>query len=106
MTSEIENKVERFALDLRNVFFVRHVFNTEQLEEYNPNYIGGDISGRGNRHYTTFYAPGITVFTLPHFDKRPVYLFFFNSSRGWCSRIVRISCRQTCAQRYRPLNSC
>lgn len=45
MTEIIERQVERFAPGFRERILARHTFNTEQLEEYNPNYIGGDING-------------------------------------------------------------
>ncbi|WP_184543470.1 phytoene desaturase family protein [Mucilaginibacter sp. FT3.2] len=45
MTSIIERQVERFAPGFRDTILAKHTFNTVQLEEYNPNYIGGDING-------------------------------------------------------------
>jgi phytoene dehydrogenase-like protein len=45
MTSIIEQQVERFAPGFRDTILAKHTFNTAQLEEYNPNYIGGDING-------------------------------------------------------------
>ena len=45
MTSAIENQVERFAPGFRETILARHTFNAAQIEEYNPNYIGGDING-------------------------------------------------------------
>ena len=45
MTERIEGQVERFAPGFRARILARHVFNTAQLEEYNSNYIGGDING-------------------------------------------------------------
>ena len=45
MTTIIENQVERFAPGFRERILSRHTFNTSQLEEYNNNYIGGDING-------------------------------------------------------------
>jgi phytoene dehydrogenase-like protein len=45
MTGIIERQVERFAPGFRNTILAKHTFNTAQLEEYNPNYIGGDING-------------------------------------------------------------
>ena len=45
MTEKIENQVERFAPGFKERILARHVFNTAQLEEYDPNYIGGDING-------------------------------------------------------------
>lgn len=44
-TEVIERQVERFAPGFRERILARHVYNTAQLEEYNPNYIGGDING-------------------------------------------------------------
>ncbi|HMH23335.1 MAG TPA: NAD(P)/FAD-dependent oxidoreductase [Puia sp.] len=45
MTAAIERQVERFAPGFRDLILARHVMNTAQLEEYNANYIGGDING-------------------------------------------------------------
>lgn len=45
MTRLIEKQVERFAPGFRDRIMERHVMNTAQIEEYNANYIGGDIVG-------------------------------------------------------------
>jgi phytoene dehydrogenase-like protein len=45
MTEKIEMQVERFAPGFRERILARHVMNTRQMEEYNPNYVGGDING-------------------------------------------------------------
>ena len=45
MTEAIENQVERFAPGFRERILARHTFNAAQMEEYNHNYIGGDING-------------------------------------------------------------
>jgi phytoene dehydrogenase-like protein len=45
MTLQIEKQVERFAPGFKDRIIGRHVMNTAQLEEYNTNYIGGDIVG-------------------------------------------------------------
>lgn len=45
MTGQIENQVERFAPGFKERILARHVMNTMQMEEYNPNYVGGDIIG-------------------------------------------------------------
>ncbi|GAB3905237.1 phytoene desaturase family protein [Mucilaginibacter boryungensis] len=45
MTDIIEQQVERFAPGFRERILAKHTFNTHQIEEYNPNYIGGDING-------------------------------------------------------------
>jgi phytoene dehydrogenase-like protein len=45
MTERIEKQVERFAPGFKDLVIGRHVMNTAQLEDYNPNYVGGDIIG-------------------------------------------------------------
>ena len=45
MTDSIENQVERFAPGFKERIIGRHTMDTEQMEEYNANYIGGDING-------------------------------------------------------------
>ena len=45
MTDAIENQIERFAPGFRERILAKHVMNPAQVEEYNPNYIGGDING-------------------------------------------------------------
>ncbi len=45
MTAIIENQVERFAPGFKDTILAKHTMNTAQVEEYNPNYIGGDING-------------------------------------------------------------
>lgn len=45
MTDAIEKQIERFAPGFRDRILARHTMNTEQLQGYNANYIGGDING-------------------------------------------------------------
>ena len=45
MTVAIEKQVERFAPGFRDCILARHVMNTQDVEAYNSNYIGGDING-------------------------------------------------------------
>jgi phytoene dehydrogenase-like protein len=45
MTDAIEKQIERFAPGFRDRILMRHSFNTAEMEEHNPNYIGGDING-------------------------------------------------------------
>jgi len=44
-TAAIENQVERFAPGFRERILAKHTMNAAQMEDYNPNYIGGDING-------------------------------------------------------------
>jgi phytoene dehydrogenase-like protein len=45
MTDRIEAQIERFAPGFRDRIVGRHVMTPADMEEYNPNYIGGDIAG-------------------------------------------------------------
>jgi phytoene dehydrogenase-like protein len=45
MTEQIEKQVERFAPGFKERILAKHVMNAVQMQEYNPNYIGGDING-------------------------------------------------------------
>jgi phytoene dehydrogenase-like protein len=45
MTGIIESQVERVAPGFKDIILARSTMTTAQLEEYNPNYIGGDIVG-------------------------------------------------------------
>ena len=45
MTNAIEQQVERFAPGFKDQILAKHTMNTFQMQEYNPNYIGGDING-------------------------------------------------------------
>jgi len=45
MTERIEAQIERFAPGFRNRVLARNVRSPIELEEYNHNYIGGDING-------------------------------------------------------------
>ena len=45
MTDAIEKQIERFAPGFRDRILAKHTYNSLQMEEYNPNYIGGDING-------------------------------------------------------------
>ena len=45
LTNVIERQVERFAPGFRDVILARHAFNSASFEAWNPNLVGGDISG-------------------------------------------------------------
>lgn len=45
MTNAIENQIERFATGFKDVIEAKVTTNTEDLQKYNANYIGGDIIG-------------------------------------------------------------
>jgi phytoene dehydrogenase-like protein len=43
MTAAIEDQIERFAPGFKDVVLARSTINPAQLEDYNANYVGGDI---------------------------------------------------------------
>jgi len=45
MTARIEAQIERFAPGFKDRILARHTMDTAQMQDYNPNYIGGDING-------------------------------------------------------------
>ena len=48
MTDAVERQIERFAPGFRDLVRTRHTFTTRELEQHNPNMIGGDIGGGAN----------------------------------------------------------
>ncbi len=77
LTERIERQVERFAPGFRNTILARHKMNPAAMERYNPNYIGGDISGG--------VADFLQLFTRPVARWNPYttperYLFLCSSS--------------------------
>ncbi|MBS1564503.1 MAG: NAD(P)/FAD-dependent oxidoreductase [Bacteroidetes bacterium] len=58
-TAAIEAQVERFAPGFRERILARHTMHTAALEEYNPNYIGGDINGGAFELSQIFTRPAL-----------------------------------------------
>jgi phytoene dehydrogenase-like protein len=44
-TNIIENQIERFAPGFKDLILEKHTMNTQAMQVYNPNYVGGDING-------------------------------------------------------------
>ncbi len=61
MTDRIEAQIERFAPGFRDQILARHTYTTTQLEQYNANYIGGDINGGVQDILQLFTRPTIQV---------------------------------------------
>ncbi|MEX2585887.1 MAG: NAD(P)/FAD-dependent oxidoreductase [Balneolaceae bacterium] len=57
MASAIEAQIERFAPGFREVIEDRHIMGPVQFQEYNPNYIGGDINGGRQDLWQQFARP-------------------------------------------------
>lgn len=45
LTKAIDDQIERFAPGFRDLVLDRHATDARALESYNPNYVGGDITG-------------------------------------------------------------
>lgn len=45
MTAAIESQIERFAPGFKNIILSRHKTSTKEFQDYNPNYLGGAITG-------------------------------------------------------------
>ena len=45
MTERIERQIERFAPGFRDLVLARRTMSADDVERYNPNYVGGDING-------------------------------------------------------------
>ena len=57
MSSRIESQIERFAPGFADIVLARRSMGTAALEEYNANYVGGDIAGGANTLDQLFTRP-------------------------------------------------
>jgi phytoene dehydrogenase-like protein len=67
MTAAIEAQIERFAPGFRDTILARHTMSTHDFQQYNPNYIGGDINGgvQNWRQLFTRPVPRLNPYTTP-----------------------------------------
>lgn len=61
MTNMIEQQIERFAPGFIDCILAKHEMNNEALEEYNSNYIGGDINGGAQLITQLFTRPALRL---------------------------------------------
>lgn len=59
MSNAIENQIERYAPGFKDRVLAKHTFNARQMNEYNPNYIGGDINGGAITPSQLFTRPAL-----------------------------------------------
>jgi phytoene dehydrogenase-like protein len=73
MTSAIESQIERFAPGFRDTILARHATRPMEFEAYNPNYIGGDITGGVQDALQLFTRPTMRLnpYTTPN---RSIYI--------------------------------
>jgi phytoene dehydrogenase-like protein len=67
MTERIENQIEHFAPGFRDCILAKSIMSPFDLEKYNANYIGGDISGGANILSQFFTRPlvGWNPYSMP-----------------------------------------
>jgi phytoene dehydrogenase-like protein len=61
MTSRIETQIERFAPGFRDRILARHAMGPAQLEAWNPNLAGGDISGGASTLWQLLARPVLSA---------------------------------------------
>lgn len=68
MTGRIESQIERFAPGFRDRILARTTMAPDELESYNPSYIGGDITGGVQDLRQTFTRPvaRLNPYTTPN----------------------------------------
>ena len=59
MAERIESQIERFAPGFRDCVLARNTMSPADLEEYNPNYLGGDIAGGIQNFGQIFVNPAL-----------------------------------------------
>ena len=61
MSGPVESQIERFAPGFRDRVLARHVMAPAALEQYNSNYVGGDISGGVQDLRQLFTRPAVRL---------------------------------------------
>jgi len=61
MTPIIERQIERFAPGFKDCILARHEMNSEDMQAYNANYIGGDINGGAQLITQLFTRPALRL---------------------------------------------
>lgn len=102
MTERIEAQIERFAPGFRDRILARAVTTPTAMEQYNANYIGGDINGGAEDFFQLFTRPTLRLnpYTTP--NKR---IFICSSStppgggvHGMCGYFAAQAALQTILQ--------
>jgi phytoene dehydrogenase-like protein len=65
MTSRIEAQVERFAPGFQQLILARSTKSPAQLEQENPNLVGGSITGGANSLRQLFWRPTSSLYRIP-----------------------------------------
>lgn len=73
MTTLIEKQIERYAPGFRDTILAKHTFNSLQMQEYNPNYVGGDING-GALDISQLFTRPTVQFTPYRTSSKEIYI--------------------------------
>ncbi|HOF05873.1 MAG TPA: NAD(P)/FAD-dependent oxidoreductase [Syntrophales bacterium] len=73
MSTLIENKIERYAPGFREVILARSVLSAPAMEQYNANYVGGDING-GIQDLSQLYTRPIASLNPYRTSAKNIYL--------------------------------
>jgi phytoene dehydrogenase-like protein len=71
MAPAIEAQVERFAPGFRDCILARHVTSAAAFEAWNPNLVGGDLSGGAMTLKQLLFRPTSSLYRTP---KKGLYL--------------------------------
>ena len=71
MLEEIESQVERFAPGFRDCVLARRAIGPAELEAWNPNLVGGDLSGGAMNLSQLLFRPTASLYRTP---RRGLYL--------------------------------
>ena len=77
MSARLEAQIERFAPGFRDRILARSVRNAPAMEQYNPNYVGGDING-GIQDWRQFWTRPVARI-VPYSTPNPA-IFICSSS--------------------------
>ncbi|SMO78533.1 phytoene desaturase family protein [Fodinibius sediminis] len=73
MTEPIITQIERFAPGFRDCIINMHRTNAQEMQAYNPNYIGGDING-GRADISQLFTRPAGLFDPYHIPKSNMYI--------------------------------
>jgi phytoene dehydrogenase-like protein len=65
MSEQIEDQIERFAPGFRKLVLARSMMSPLQLEQHNPNLVGGDINGGAQILSQMFTRPTLRTYRTP-----------------------------------------
>jgi phytoene dehydrogenase-like protein len=70
MTDRIEAQIERYAPGFRNRILARHTMGPAELEQHNPNLVGGDLNGGEANLMQLFFRPALRPIPYATSDPR------------------------------------